>query len=519
MIKLLIVEDEAGIRNSLVQAFSWTELGCELIGSAASGIEALEICLRTPPDIIISDIVMPGIDGLTFLKYMKEKTPATQFIILTGHRNFDYAKDALNLGAAFFMLKPINYEELKSAIVKLVEQIVSASEEKENENRQEQVLRNLLNGRIFSRSRLTPHVRRLLDSLRIYRLILLNFDDGAEDAFRTQNLVGFCQELLKNSPMILVRTDDSHVAVLYLLDSEKENLQDFRRFLSQIKDRVYYSFHQSLSLGVSSRQYGQENLREAYIQALRSLGRRFFTGEGSINFFSAEELSEKETQGADYHLITEESGKIINLIQEAQPDSLAQGSSTLFKELILPLGRDADTIKSTVLILTAITAKKIFGSDTRQLNLFFKKYSNFSGIIKAESLQYLEDLFLNIILDLSDYFSVKNNPRQVLIETILHFIRQNYQNNISLNDISKKVYLSPSYLSSLIAGETGKNFVDILNETRIQQAIELLKDPEKKISEIAHAVGFKEAQYFTMTFKKYMDITPRDYRELYLEKH
>lgn len=118
MIKLLIVEDEAGIRSSLMNAYSWAELGCELIGSAGSGIEALEICLKMSPDIVISDIVLPGIDGLTFLKYIREKNPATQFIILTGHRNFDYAKDALNLGAAFFMLKPINYSELKAAIEK-----------------------------------------------------------------------------------------------------------------------------------------------------------------------------------------------------------------------------------------------------------------------------------------------------------------------------------------------------------------------------------------------------------------
>ena len=126
---------------------------------------------------------------------------------------------------------------------------------------------------------------------------------------------------------------------------------------------------------------------------------------------------------------------------------------------------------------------------------------------------------LSLIHIFSDYFSVRNNPRQVLIQTILQFIQQNYQNNITLNDISQKVYLSPSYLSSLIAGETGKNFVDILNEMRIQKSIELLKDPQKKISEIAHAVGFREAQYFTMTFKKYMDITPRDYREFYLDKY
>ncbi|MDO4275943.1 MAG: response regulator [Eubacteriales bacterium] len=516
MIKLLIVEDEVGIRESLIQAYSWTELGCELIGSASSGIEALEICLRTQPDIIISDIVLPGIDGLTFLKYMKEKAPSTCFIILTGHRNFDYAKDALNLGAAFFMLKPINYTELKEAILKSVDQIISTSEQKENENKQEQVLRNLLNGRIFSKTHLTPHVRRLLDSLNIYRIIILKFDDTADDTFRTQNLVSYCQELLKNTPVILVRTDDSHVAVLYLLNSEKENLQDFREFLSQLQERIYSFFHQSLSLGISSRQYGQENLRAAYIEALRSLGKRFFTGEASINFFSPEDDIKKSA--ADYRLLSEESNKVFELIQQGNPENMAQNCSSVFQELITPLGDNTDIIKSTVLILTIITAKKIFGNDIRQLNLFFKKYENFSGFIRTESLQRLEDLFLNIILDLSDYYSVKNNPRQVLIQTILHFIEQNFQNNISLNDISQKVYLSPSYLSSLIASETGKNFVDILNEIRIQKAIEYLKEPQKKISEIAHAVGFREAQYFTMTFKKYMDITPRDYRELFLKQ-
>ena len=150
--------------------------------------------------------------------------------------------------------------------------------------------------------------------------------------------------------------------------------------------------------------------------------------------------------------------------------------------------------------------------------MFFKKYNNFSAIIKAESLQHLEDLFLSIILDLNDYFSIKNNPRQKIIQTILEYIEKNYQSNITLNDISHKVYLSPSYISSLIASETGKNFVDIVSEIRIQKAIELLKDPQKKISEIAHSVGFREAQYFTLTFKKYTELTPRDYRELYLTK-
>lgn len=517
MLKLLIVEDEAGIRNSLANAFSWTELGCELIGCAGSGIEALEVCLQTPPDIIISDIVMPGIDGLTFLKYIKEKNPSTQFIILTGHRNFDYAKDALNLGAAFFMLKPINYIELKTALEKLIRQLLSADKQQENKNRQEQVLRSILNGRIFSKSHLTPHVRQLLDSLNLYRIVVIEFDDATEDAFRTQNLANYCSQILENSPVIQIRTDDSHLALLYRISSEKEKLTDFKEFLQQFQNRIYCNFRQPVSFGVSARQYGAEHLSDAYVQALRSLGRRFFTGPSSINFFSDHDLEEAALSPGDQYTFTEECEKITELIQNTSVETLVPNSPELFRSLVHPLGKNADTIKSTLLLLICSSARKIFGNDIRQINLFFRKYDYFSSVIKTDSLQYLEDLFLNVLLDLSDYFSTKNKSRHVLIDTILHFIHENYQKNITLSDISKKVYLSPAYCSSLITSETGKNFVDILNEIRIQKAIELLRDPGKKISEIAYAVGFREAQYFSITFKKYTELTPRDYREIHLK--
>jgi response regulator receiver protein len=151
------------------------------------------------------------------------------------------------------------------------------------------------------------------------------------------------------------------------------------------------------------------------------------------------------------------------------------------------------------------------------LALLFEKYSNFQKVIQAQSTQELGDLFVELILDLSDYRSIKSSNRQMLIQNVISYISENYQENISLNDAAKKVFLSPSYLSTLVTSETGKSFTDILNETRIQKAIQLLKDPTRKIAEIAYEVGFREPQYFTIAFKKYTELTPRDYRELYLK--
>lgn len=150
MIKVLIAEDEEGILYSISNAFSWENMGCEIIGLAQNGIQALEYSLSTPPDIVISDIVMPGIDGITFLRYLKEKYPNTQFIILTGHRNFEYACDALNLGAAVFLLKPVNYKELENHLKKIINTILASQEQQQIENQQDYILSNLLSGHVYS---------------------------------------------------------------------------------------------------------------------------------------------------------------------------------------------------------------------------------------------------------------------------------------------------------------------------------------------------------------------------------
>lgn len=130
----------------------------------------------------------------------------------------------------------------------------------------------------------------------------------------------------------------------------------------------------------------------------------------------------------------------------------------------------------------------------------------------------LLQLFINLVLDLSEYQALKLSPKQTVIDKVIVFIEENYQTNISLNDIAKTVYLSPSYLSSMITRETGKSFTDILNEIRIQKAIELLKDPKRKIADVAYNVGFNEPQYFSIVFKKVTQLTPREYREMFLNE-
>jgi YesN/AraC family two-component response regulator len=196
---------------------------------------------------------------------------------------------------------------------------------------------------------------------------------------------------------------------------------------------------------------------------------------------------------------------------------LSRDCNQLFKETIQQLGDQIDLIKSISITAIILIIKRVLRDDMRQISLLFDKYASFRKIVSCESLDELNDVFNGLIMDLADYRSIKSLSRQTLMNRILSHIQNNYQNSITLNDIARQVYLSPTYLSSIISNETGKGFSDLLNEVRIQKAIELLSDPKKKITEIAYAVGYNEPQYITMTFKKYTDMTPRDYREMLLK--
>jgi YesN/AraC family two-component response regulator len=517
MIKILIVEDEAGIRNSLAKAFPWREMGCELMEAADSGISALAMCMKNQPDIIISDIVMPGVDGLTFLRYVREQYPETQFIILTGHRSFDYARDAINLGASFFLTKPIVYSELLDAINKLIEKIYSQQENKRILNQREQVLRYLLTGKIYKSTEIVPQVKSFLDSLDRFQVVVFRFDYEMGDLVRQQNLQTYLETLITGQSVTLTRVDDQNLAMVVKSDTQHSDNDSLRQFLNQVLARATDTFRASLSLGVSLVHDRIDQLHEAYVESLRALGRKFFSGNGSINFFISDVNGSLDKNHQDFKTINRICDQVVEWLDRADNSTLSLDCNQLFKETLLQLGDQIDLIKSVSISAIILIIKRVLKDDTRQIGLMFDKYASFRKIVSCESLDELNDVFNGLIMDLADYRSIKSLSRQTLMNRIVNYIQKNYHNGITLNDIAKQVYLSPTYLSSIISNETGKGFSDLLNEVRIQKAIELLSDPKKKITEIAYAVGYNEPQYFTMTFKKYTDMTPRDYREMLLK--
>ncbi len=518
MIKILIVEDEPGIRSSLSNAFDWAEMSCELYATAGNGLKALELCLQNPPDIVISDIVMPGIDGLTFIRYIKDKFPKIYFIVLTGHRNFDYAKDALNLGASFFMLKPINYLELKNSLEQLVTKITTGDQLRKEEVQQEKLLANLLNGYLFMNTNADSTTQNILDKLSEYKICAFEIDgnDISQDPLQLDDLLLFCRQLCLNQSIFLLKLNTSHLVMIIYSTYNILEASQLRSFIMKIQQRICSTFKLMISCGISNSLNGFEHLHEGYLQASKALSKKFFTGNQSINFYISNEEIENPNINIDYNITIEAMQKSIELLNNTDDSSLAKSASYLFCELIQPFKQNINAIKSSFIILAVLCIKKVFKEDSRQMALILEKYSNLQKIVQCDSLDILKDIYVNIIIDLSVYRSLKSKGKQNVVDSVISYINENYQNPINLNSAAKFVYLSPTYLSSVIIAETGKGFTDILTETRINRSIDLLKNPDLKISEIAFSVGFKEPQYFSSMFKKIMQISPRAYRELYL---
>lgn len=154
---------------------------------------------------------------------------------------------------------------------------------------------------------------------------------------------------------------------------------------------------------------------------------------------------------------------------------LHQQASSLFYEWVSVFNKNVSLIKSSFIVLSVLSINSIIGSDKQQTALLLKKYANFQKVIRCDTLEMLKDIFVNMIIDLSDFRSIKTSTKQDIVNKITDYISNHYMEQLSLSTVAKSVFLSPSYLSSLITGETGKNFTDIVNEIRISKSIELLK--------------------------------------------
>ncbi len=521
MYKILIADDEGIVRDSLKFIIEKDFTDCEIF-LAKSGRQAIELAEEHRPDIALLDIQMPGINGLSALREIKAINKKIRALILTAFDNFDYAKEAVELGATDYIMKPIDRKKIDDTLTRLMHEIDGERQKRQDDlnirEKMEAVVPIIENGFVLSLiikneySYSGAQYRELLDLKENYGFIIV-FEWGDGDLSNTPgNPVGSSVRahkfVARMSEQIRVYfkaylSDIMGNKIVAVIPSENEGLnyeerlrmiEKVRSLVSSLKEMVSIDF----KAGIGSVRTWDDAF-ESYQEALNALrhGVRKVT---HIDDLLVKDTDNRHNEG----------------MKKALLDALKRGSdlevrreTDIYLSWIFDKNKpDLVSVKMALLEIY-IDACHIVEECGKELN------DNYGpGLIKAEDPDTVKELFLYAMLQLTQEILIQNNKQNTVISKAQDYIRQNYNKDISLESTAEIVNISPYYFSKLFKEEAGTNFSDYLTDLRINRAKELLnQDPDMNIKEISIEAGYSNPNYFSRIFKKWTGMTPTEMRD------
>ncbi|WP_179233086.1 response regulator [Paenibacillus rigui] len=509
MTRIVLVEDEPLFRKGLAKMLSGSGTSWNVCGEAENGLEAEPMLAELQPDLVITDIRMPIMDGLELLKRTKARFPVIEFIVITGFQDFQYAQTALRCGALDLLVKPCGKEDIFEALHK-VDALVA---EKQARLRKEEMERQLLLDNtlraIFLRFPYRSEAAAELEaSLRSSKLILFQITDysptSKQYTKRDVPLLQFAVLNMINEWMDIHRAEGK----LLLIESGRYALlADGRLEEEAICAAVRESVWRLLGLTVSSQCAG----------LIQSLGQLPDLYESSVEQAAMEERAGEARRGEAAYPINRARQQLISaqvaaFIHAGQMDALRQYLDQLIREIC---GMPTEAWKVEALSLGFAlqdTARKQFELNPRLAELTGRihKLHECRGVdaVRAWMLAETEQF-------MSRYGEWQEKHSRSAILKAARYMEENYAESLSLQQVAAQVHLNAAYFSHLFKKETGRSFVDYLIELRMEKAKQLLANTDMKITEVSGRIGYDLPNYFAKLFKQATGLSPKDYRKLY----
>ncbi len=509
----------------------WESHGYEFCGEASDGEVAFPMIQKMKPDIVITDIKMPFMDGLELSKLIKKELPWTEIIILTGHEKFEYAKEAIKIGVAEYLSKPISGDELLKEVDILAEKIEEKRKEREiKEKYKTEMEENFIKDRkdlfqhLVTGSKTMPELLEIASELNIdlsamwYNIVLFKAkaQKRASDEY-SNRIVEIEQNINRMGDREKVLVFDRNLegkAFLFKADSaeELENYQS--ETLKQLEEMLSGYRHIEYFGGIGVPVNRLSELKNCFEKASRAFAHRYLM-EGNFILDSREHQHEVlemqdnfnikavDTKQIDRSKIREflkvgVKEEIVYFVEEFFED-LSNGAmeSNIFRQYIT-----MDTYFGVVDFVEGLQMSK---EDIETLDMN-------SDVLKSaqNSIAYIVRI-LEQALDMREHAA--SNKYGDIVEATMNYIEQNYANEeLSLNVVASHVNFSPNHLSAVFSQQTGQTFIKYLTDYRMNKAKELLRCSSEKSNAIALAVGYKDPHYFSYLFKKTQNMTPTQYR-------
>lgn len=548
MLKIFLAEDEVIVRETIKRMIPWEELGFELVGEAADGEMALPLLIRQKPDLLITDIKMPFMDGLTLAKLAKKELPELKIVILSGYDDFNYAKQAISIGVEEYLLKPIT----KNALIERLSEIRSRYEhEKTQKEYYEKFQREM---QVYEKNSNRDFFEALvcgsMDMMEVYKKAeklgldivaeaynILIFTMNSEEDFSGQK-EGYSEWEAESLEMLEDFFSDNTSAMLFccnifsygvLIKGQKETIDENTRScideIKKILDRKEQKRQWFVAVGESVERLSQ--LQKSYHSASRAFSQRYLYGE-NILYYDEMELMEHRSGQAD----TNDNAYLKNvdvnalnpaILQKFLSNGLQEETENFVKDYFYAIGQEpmeSLVFRNYVILnvrFSVLSFLKSLGCDTEEM-----EPENTEEIL-AESGKNIESAITYAKKMISQAITIRDqnsgNKNRSILKTAVDFIDEHYMDeDISLNTAANVANVSSNHFSALFSQNMGQTFIEYLTTLRMNKAKELLRCTGMRSSEIAGEVGYKDAHYFSYLFKKTQGMTPSEYRKAREEK-
>lgn len=539
MLKVFIVDDDAYARNDLKNMINWEANGFKLLGDAPDGHTAIEMLKKNTPDIIITDISMPIMNGIALIEYIRVFFPHVKIIALSGYDDFDFVRQSMIKGAKDYLLKHrLNETILISTLRSIVENV---REYKETGKEEKQIQHQLLTGRQmlkqnfikrlitrgFSDVRAIDYEASNLELNLEFKgniLVIMEVDDYSflQEIYSDEELDSFIKTILDISNEIILMEwgkaerfylGDSRFLLVFSVDTILSYYSAYTQLI-EIINKIRKSIKNFLNLtacfSISKICPNIMQFDKYYKEADKVLMDKFYRGKDKV--FTVDSVGEIKNT---FIILTIEDEKNINIyLQSHNYEQISQYISKIF-DSIVQLKANHKSVQMICVELINIINKtgKLYGFKTS--DIYTNDENPYNRIHKYDNIMDIKEWLIDSyrkLIRLMELYGIDSNYSEYTKKTI-KFVNRNYQKDISLSDAAEHIGVSSSYLSKIFKEDYGKGFNEFLNMIRIRNAKTLLKNDMISLKDIAGEVGFNNYHYFFKVFKNIVGVTPVKYRK------
>lgn len=521
MLGMILIDDHEYLINGLKQFVDWDELGIEIVGTAADGEQGLSKIRSLRPDIVLTDISMPIMDGLEMIRQLQADSTKPQIVILTGHGEFDYAKEAIRYGVADFILKPILPAEvmaiMKTVVKRCLDEASRCTRESEMKQRLhesmpiliERYMEELFEGRILGNDMIREKAAFLDLELpsgpyQILCVQISNYHQAIESqSEEKQQYIKFsiisqiCEILEIHKTFVGFREKTAVFMTTKYGYTDEQTIDKLQIEIEDCTRRILKEFGVQMHVGVSESSVDLSEICNSYKKSLESLKYRAHFDQYQVIFhrdiihsLTAESIVQFFDRGSLMDALKMRSYTDMSASLDVTFIMIRNNPAMSMNHVKTIIVEMASVVISTLLQMGEIPPKSI------ETGICVLEQTN-----HLDTLDELESWIRSVMIQVKEILDKKMSQRTMrIIEQMQTIIHDEYQQEVTLQNIAKRIYLTPNYLGSIFSKTIGKSFNDYLAEYRIEKAIEILNTGEYHVYQVGEMVGYRDLDHFRKTF-------------------